>query len=244
MMSRKRETSPDPSGPFTWVLYHLKKDWPVLRQALLGSICVFAVGAALSWLVVTRGVIPYKDAVIQEKDSIIESRDSTIAEKDKRIAELDRELEKVKNTPDLTKLPIWVDKTAIKRPLATNEELNQDIVIGKTVFVSYLPVTNRRLSGIGPPAREVYGKTFQDCDLIGPAIITIRGEKTVVEHCELDSPTGSRLESRLLLTQDHYTFGVIPFNDCGMLNCKFINIGFAGNDDELQGFKEGFKGAD
>lgn len=184
-------------------------------------------------------VIPYKNAVIEQKNSIIQSRDNTITEKDKRIAELGRQLEKAKDTPDLAKLPIWVDKTAIKRPLATNEELNQDRVIGKTVFVSYLPVKHTRLYGIGPAVAVVYGKTFQDCDLIGPAIITVRGN-SVVEHCYVENPSGSRLESFLLLTQDQYIFGVIPFTACGMLNCKFIDIGFAGEADELETLKKGF----
>ena len=138
-MPRKREASPELTGWFQLILYHLKKDWPVLKQAPLGSCCVFVVGAAVSWFVIWQVVIPYKNAVIEQKNSIIQSRDNTITEKDKRIAELGRQLEKAKDTPDLAKLPIWVDKTAIKRPLATDEELNQDRVIGKTVFVSYLP---------------------------------------------------------------------------------------------------------
>ncbi len=215
----------------------------MLKQAPVGSFCVLAVGAALSWLVVTYGVIPYKNAVIEQKDSIIQSKDNTITEKDKRITELDRQLEKAKDTPDLSKLPIWVDQTAIKRPLATNEDLNQDRVIGKTVFVSHLPVKTTRLSGIGPMAYEVNGKTFQDCDLIGPAIIILKG-KSLVEHCEIQAPSGSRFESVLLLTQDRYAFGVIPFNDCGMLNCNFINVGFAGDADGLEAIKKGFKSPD
>jgi hypothetical protein len=236
-MPRGREASPDPSEPFKWIWHHLKKDWPVLvKQAPLGSFCLFAAGAFLSWLVAMKGVLVHKDAVIEQKDSIIESRDN-------KITVLERKLSDATETIDLTKLPIWVDKTAIKRPLATDEDLKQDRVMGKTVFVSYIPVKTTRFEGIGPMVYEVSGKTFQDCDLVGPAIVYLQG-KSLVEHCMLQHPSGSRLESFLLLVQDRYTFGAIPFNDCGMLNCNFINVGFAGDADDLETIKKGFEGTD
>src|SRR6266496_4718371 len=239
-MRKRPEDSPGLGEPFKWISYHLVKDWPVLKQAKLGSFCLFATGVFLGWLVVTQGVITYKNAVIEQKVSIIQSRDNSITGKDNRITELERQLKEAKDTPDLTKMPIWVDQAAIKRPLATNEDLKQDRVIGKTVFVSHIPVKFTRLEGVGPQVFQVSGKTFQDCDLIGPAIIMLQG-KGVGEQCRLRHPSGSRLESFLLLMQDHYIFGVIPFNDCGMLGCNFINVGFAGNADELEAIKKSFK---
>jgi hypothetical protein len=235
-MSTMRDAPPLPTEPLKLIGYYVKRDWHVLKQARLASFCLIAIGALVSWLIVTYLFIPSKNTVIESKNSIIASRDD-------RITILERKLKDATESIDLSKLPTWVDKTAIKRPLATEEDLKRDRVIGKTVFVSYIPVKTTRLKTIGPAVYEVSGKTFQNCDLIGPAIIAVGGE-SVIEHCTLDKPTGSNLESFLLLTQDPYTFGVIPFQNCGILHCHFINIGFMGDATELEALKNAFKKAD
>jgi hypothetical protein len=219
-------------GLFKWLWFHLKEDWPVLKKAPLGAACLVMLGILAGGGVIWFGVLVHKGAVIAGKTGIIELRDE-------KIRRLEVDLFDATNKVDLKSLPAWTDKTGIRRPITSDEDLKQDRIIGKTVFVSYIPPQKTRLPGIGPAVYEVRNKTFQECDLVGPAIVSIGG-KSVVEYCSLEGPTGGKIESHLVLMQDKVLFGAIRFTDCGFLRCRFVDIGMAGDQVDLDHMKQAF----
>jgi hypothetical protein len=113
-------------------------------------------------------------------------------------------------------------------------------IVGKTIFVTRIPLSlhnlRTRLQGIVPETYQISHKTFEDCDFIGPGAISV--VSSTFCGCEIDIPTGATLDSILLLMQNRYAFGVVPFVDCGFLSCRFSNIAFAGTETMLNDMRE------
>jgi hypothetical protein len=155
--------------------------------------------------------------------------------------------EKAREVRDL-QIPPGTDPNAVTKPIATERDMEDSMIVGKTIFVSRIPLSVRslrkRVRGIAPPVSQISDKTFKDCDFIGPAVITLTGDKTFVEGSGFGIPQGAALDSILLLVRGRHTFGVVPFHDCGFLNCRFTDIAFAGTEDELNEFRNSItKGA-
>lgn len=106
------------------------------------------------------------------------------------------------------------------RPAATPDELRESYLNGRVVRIADLVEEDG-----GPPI--VRNRTFEDCELRGPAIVVLLG--TIITHSPLciddatqpagafwDAPTlGSRL------------YGVVGFQDCVIRRCDLVRVGFA-----------------
>jgi hypothetical protein len=133
------------------------------------------------------------------------------------------------------------DTNFIKLPIATYADYQDDRITGKTVFISQIPVTRKIESGVFSHALQVDGKEFVKCDIFGPGVMAFSGNMFLV-HCALIDSYGLTINSHLFLAQDRYIVGSMSFVDCGFAECKFYDVGFAGNQEQLQEIKNGFIG--
>jgi hypothetical protein len=153
-------------------------------------------------------------------------------------------LEKAQQVHDL-QIPPGVEPKIVTLPIITEEEMEDNKIVGKTIFVSRIPLSLRslrtRLQGVGPEAYQISNKTFEDCHFIGPGVISLTGD-IFVGGCSFEVPVGRpTINSILLLMQDRYLFGAIPFVDCGFNNCRFTNIAFAGTETMLNNLRNNTK---
>ena len=137
-------------------------------------------------------------------------------------------------------IPAEIDTNTIRLPIATVADLQQTEIIGKTVFISKVQSSNTKLVGIAPLVYRIKEKTFKNCDIFGPAILSFEGT-TFLEHSTMVYPTGASFDSCLLLQQNRYTFGVLAMVDCNFDGCRFWDIGFAGTEEMLQTVRKGFE---
>lgn len=215
----------------------------MLRTAPLGSFLLVVSGEVLMALADRQLVLVHKDVIIESKEQLIDDMKSTIQDLRTKLDELKEEYRRVTNSAYLGSVPYWVDPAAVTLPIATEEELKGNLIRGKTVFVSWIPPARDRTAGIGPANFTIQKKTFENCNLIGPATLAILGD-SVMERCSFATPSGASLNSMLLLAQDRYMFGVVPFDSCGFIECKFMNLSFAGNAESLAILKRGIKAAE
>ena len=82
----------------------------------------------------------------------------------------------------------------------------------------------------------ITGKTFTDCLIEGPAIITILGT-TQFDGCDMGA--AEDINSLLLRPEGPRLIGIIGFKDCLFLRCRFRHIGYTGREDFLESLKAG-----
>ena len=148
--------------------------------------------------------------------------------------------EKAQEVRDL-QVPSGIDLSIVTRPVVTEKEMEDNKIVGKTISITRIPLSLRllrtRLPGIGPATSQISNKTFEDCHFIGPGTVSMTGN-IFVDGCRYDIPKGANINSILLLMQDRYLFGAVPFVDCGFHNCRFTNIAFAGTETVLNDLRK------
>ncbi len=81
-----------------------------------------------------------------------------------------------------------------------------------------------------PYSGMIEGKTFEDCHILGPAVIHHSGQTSFYD-CIHDLPVISNPENTVYtVIPDHGILGVLPMNNCVFRRCKFSNISFVGNE--------------
>ncbi len=89
-----------------------------------------------------------------------------------------------------------------------------------------------------PPGAEpiVLGRTIEDCEIRGPAMIALLGAVTIT-HSGFDGD----LESLFIeIAENRMIFGAIALKDCVFRRCHFVGIGILGTKEQIQEAKQGF----
>ncbi|MEV8023419.1 hypothetical protein [Microbacterium sp. NPDC080220] len=78
---------------------------------------------------------------------------------------------------------------------------------------------------------------FEDCLIIGPAVLATTGDDGLIEGCTFDGDASSLV---WLIPDDRpYVIGAIEAANCQFVNCRFSMVGFAGGADFQRMFTEG-----
>jgi hypothetical protein len=85
---------------------------------------------------------------------------------------------------------------------------------------------------------QIEGRTIEDCTIIGPAMIALMGT-SVVQSCVFSVDNLENLVVELPL-RPRRIFGAIAVKDTVFRRCRFIDIGFIGEEGILEKFKAGF----
>jgi ABC-type glycerol-3-phosphate transport system permease component len=125
-----------------------------------------------------------------------------------------------KQSIDLTSL-----RTALKQEYAT-----PDMLIPLNLKDLQINVADLVRSDI-----VVRNKTFENCYLYGPAIITPTGDYTTFSKNYFDAPADSIF---ITISEDRFVSGAIGFENCQFIGCHFVKIGIIGNSDLKQKFIE------
>lgn len=82
----------------------------------------------------------------------------------------------------------------------------------------------------------IRGRTFDDCDIYGPAVIHISGAGVG----QLVSCTISGSAQNSLVVTQALPIGAIVTLDCNFMNCRFYKISFVGTKEQIAHFRAGF----
>lgn len=82
----------------------------------------------------------------------------------------------------------------------------------------------------------VKDKTFEDCELIGPAMIFLTGSTFMVNS----SFEGSFEKTVLILREKRWLMGVVAFEDCIFKRCKFLKVGIIASPGQEEKYRKGF----
>jgi hypothetical protein len=136
-------------------------------------------------------------------------------------------------------IPQGVSLKRLVFPIATQEELKRERIVGRTVFLTQIPLTPVTSRVTGEVVYKAVNKTFENCEVFGPAIIAPQAVNKIVlfDQNRFDSSTG--VESTLLESHGKTIIGCIPMDDCSFIQCKFLNVGFAGSKVMLDKFRAG-----
>ena len=112
-------------------------------------------------------------------------------------------------------------------PFATADELLTNHFKGRSVkladLVGKLEITIIR------------SKTFEDCDIHGPAVIYLMNYTKLV-----DNSFRGALDTTFIVTTQKVVTGVIGLEDCVFRKCNFHNISIIGSPEAIETFKKGF----
>jgi len=81
----------------------------------------------------------------------------------------------------------------------------------------------------------VKNRSFDDCDIHGPAILHPIGIGQIV-GCGFDGPKES-----LLIASQYISEGAIRLDNCNFRNCRFHKISLLGSQQQLDKWAEGFR---
>jgi hypothetical protein len=95
------------------------------------------------------------------------------------------------------------------------------------------------ISTLANPNSIVEGYTFEDCRIVGPAVLVMVRNTTIGESRFDADPNGMFWENNA--GQGVRITGAVGLQDCTFLRCTFQNIGIGGRPDELRRIRgEGF----
>lgn len=70
------------------------------------------------------------------------------------------------------------------------------------------------------------GLTFQNCQIIGPAILVPQGRTSLI-HCTWDAPGADAVFWEIPVTR-RFVVGAVAVLDCTFSACRFLNVGLGG----------------
>lgn len=146
-------------------------------------------------------------------------------------------------------MPRGIPIQAITLPVATHSQLNQPEVHGKSVILSHVPRSPEH-------PMLIRNKTFQNCEIIGPAVVAIRNSNDlkqctfmIIENRPWDKRQIRRagegedlsIEWFLLEYKGDTTVGMLGVESCSFNKCTFIDVSFAGPSNILHNFRTGIR---
>lgn len=112
-------------------------------------------------------------------------------------------------------LPLAASAT---KPMATAAELAEPRIAGRTLRIYDVQRSNDVI---------VSDRVFEDCDILGPAIVGAIDEVTMLDECEWGVPS---LDARVYwkASPGQQLVGIIGLQRCVLRRCRFFNVGFCG----------------
>lgn len=121
-----------------------------------------------------------------------------------------------------------------KATFASNEAFGRALVARQTFEKEavWLPLLTVHHWNAGQ--MSIKGKTFTDCLIEGPAVMAVMGD-TQFQDCAMGIT--SDMKTLLYRPLGDKLAGVVGFEDCSFVRCKFLQVGFTGSEallEELQ----------
>jgi hypothetical protein len=112
-------------------------------------------------------------------------------------------------------------------PPAQAQELAAPYIRGRRITITDL---------ITPQDVVVRQKTFEHCDLFGPAVISLLGNG-LLSQCSFAAPQ-SNVENILIeIAANRYVVGVVGFAGCTLRDCRFFGVSIAGDREQIAMFR-------
>lgn len=97
-----------------------------------------------------------------------------------------------------------------------------------------------RIADFTVTSPTIEGHTFEDCLLIGPAVLAVTGSSTISD-CSFDGEIDALLWE--LPPTRASIIGAIEARDCVFLRCRFQQIGFTGPTEFVEMFRSALGGS-
>lgn len=112
------------------------------------------------------------------------------------------------------------------KKVATARELRQPYLKDRTVLVRDIPMDDPAVDPHERPMVVRY-RTFDECDIVGPAVIFLRGACRLEAHT-IEIAPGCTPDDAFIDIQPgrRHVFGIVVFDDCTFRRCQFMKIGF------------------
>ena len=89
---------------------------------------------------------------------------------------------------------------------------------------------------VGEKAPIIREKTFEDCDLLGPAMIWVSGTGAFIS-CGFDGDPDSLFVE---IPEQRPLMSVIQMHDCVFRTCRFNRVGIIGLPEDIANWRKGF----
>lgn len=101
--------------------------------------------------------------------------------------------------------------------------------IDQMVILDYLKDIPIPLADYAKDITIIRDRTFDGCDIHGPAVISLNYGTNQVFICTVDVP----FDTAFITTTNIRVTGVVAFDNCTFKNCKFKNVSFLGNENAI-----------
>jgi hypothetical protein len=136
--------------------------------------------------------------------------------------------------PSTAKFPAYdpSQKVGTRNVTAVPVDMNNDTRYFRAAFVP--------LAALGLDGPWINERTFEDCTLMGPAVVGFSDGNQITDSAFDLGPYGE-----LFWINDPVMprAGMLAFKDCTFRRCVFYAIGIAGDSDDIERFKAGLSGA-
>ena len=92
-----------------------------------------------------------------------------------------------------------------------------------------------RISDLVITSDFVSDTDFENCQIVGPAVVVLLGEGTIAESTFIGNPDAMLWP---VPPARQEVIGVIPITNCNFVRCRFEKIGIAGPEAALAPFRE------
>ncbi|HEX4144606.1 MAG TPA: hypothetical protein VHY91_13960 [Pirellulales bacterium] len=113
------------------------------------------------------------------------------------------------------------------RSLASQSELSQPLIRDRLVLAYEIPRNGA----------VVANKTFESCDIAGPAVIMFGGRGGTIYDSSFETPPEDAAFWEIPDGRQHIV-GVIAFEECTFRKCRFSGIGIAGGREFIETMKQ------
>jgi hypothetical protein len=128
------------------------------------------------------------------------------------------------------------------RPIATIDDLKQDRIVGKTVYICDVLRSIPESERLDRPPTIRFRK-FEDCEIVGPAVVMLT-KRTDLLYCIFPAPEGQRRHTEealfLELAPGRHLAGMLEIEECKFDECVFSGVTIAGNGESIRQIKKGF----
>jgi hypothetical protein len=110
----------------------------------------------------------------------------------------------------------------------------------EALMPAYLHDMNIRIADLAIENTYIRNKTFERCELWGPAVVILSGN-TVVNHLSMGIPSLENMNDIFVDTTNPRILGAVTFDNCVFRSCGLHLVGFIGDNDTMVMLKQAFK---
>lgn len=138
---------------------------------------------------------------------------------------------KLQMGPELEQVRVLASPSPIDtKASASMQDMVGTLVQNKSIRIAELihPATP------GPPV--IQGKTFEDCLLYGPAVISL--PDSLLSHSSFSADPGQEDDVWIEIETPRVLYGVVSFERCTFNRCRFVHIGIIGDSEVHEQFRQ------